>query len=275
VRWQFHTIRHIISSMRPKPDNPPHEDSAYFSLQASWGISTHIGGLRATGRLATLCYIAPDENVLVVGCGNGQTSVYLVRQYGCRITGIDVSEEMVDLSRRRALKKGIADKVVFQVADAQNLPFGDDEFDAVIGESVNAFVPDKLEAMQEYRRVVKPGRRVGINEITWLKTPTPRITDYFLKSMGARPLDAMGWQGLMETGGLKDVTVEVLHPNMLTIWYDELRMMGLSQVFKSWGGFFKMLFSGSPELKKYIKDLWPPPWNILSYMGYGIYTGES
>jgi arsenite methyltransferase len=252
----------------------PESDSAYFSLQASWGISTHIGGLRATGRLAALCRIAPDEKVLVVGCGNGQTSVYLVRQYGCRVTGVDISEEMVDLSSRRSLRKGMADKAIFQVADAQKLPFGDDEFDAVIGESVNIFVPDKLVAMQEYCRVVKPGRRVGINEITWLKTPTPRITDYFLKSMGARPLDASGWQGLMETGGLKDVTTQVLHPNMFTMWYDELSQMGLSQAFTSWGRFFKALFKSSPELRKYLRDLWPPPWNALSYMGYGLYTGE-
>jgi ubiquinone/menaquinone biosynthesis C-methylase UbiE len=250
------------------------EDSTYFSLQASWGISTHIGGLRATEKLAIQCHIKPDNNVLVVGCGNGQASVYLARQHRCHVTGIDTSEEMVNLSLRRALNKGISDRTIFKVADAQNLPFQDNEFDALICESVNAFVPDKLAAMKEYCRVVKPGRRVGMNEVTWLKPPTLRVADYFVRSMGARPFDASGWQGLMKTGGLKDITTQVFHPNMFTMWYDELSQMGVSQAFCSWGRFFKMMVKGSPEVKKYLRELWPPPWNVLSYMGYGIYTGE-
>jgi ubiquinone/menaquinone biosynthesis C-methylase UbiE len=250
------------------------EDSTYFSLQASWGISTHIGGRRATEKLAIQCHIKQDDNVLVVGCGNGQASVYLARQHRCHVTGIDISEEMVSLSLRRALNKGISDRTIFKVADAQHLPFQDNEFDAVICESVNAFVPDKLAAMKEYCRVVKPRRRVGMNEVTWLKPPTPRVTDYFVRSMGARPLQADGWQGLMEAGGLKDVNGQVFHPNMLSMWYDEFRQMGVSQAFSSWGRFFKMMIHNTPEVRKYIRDLWPPPWGILSYMGYGIYTGK-
>jgi ubiquinone/menaquinone biosynthesis C-methylase UbiE len=249
------------------------EESKYFSLQASWGITSHIGGLRATEKLARLCHIKPDDNVLVVGCGNGQTSVYLEQKHHCRITGIDISEEMVKLSRRRASKKGVSDKVVFQVEDAQRLTFNDNEFDAVICESVNSFVPDVQVAMKEYCRVVKPGKRVGMNEVTWLKPPTPRVTDYFIRSMGARPHDAIGWQDLMEAGGLEELTVQVFHPNMLTMWYDEMRQMGMSQALASWGSFFKMMIKNSPEVRKYIRDLWPPPWNILSYMGYGIYIG--
>ena len=249
-------------------------ESTYFSLQASWGISTHIGGLRATEKLVSRCRIKPDDNVLVVGCGNGQSSVYLAQKHRCRITGIDISAEMVDLARRRAAKKKFSDKTRFAVADARQLPFPDDEFDAVICESVNSFVPDKLAAMKEYRRVVKTGGRVGMNEVTWLQPPTPRIADYFDKAMGARPLEAAGWQSLMAEGGLKDVNGRVFHPNMFSIWYDEMRLMGVSQAFRSWGDFFRMLLKNSPEVRKYLRSLWPPPWNVLSYMGYGIYTGE-
>ncbi len=78
----------------------------------------------------------------------------------------------------------------------------------------------------------------------------------------------------MEAGGIKDINCQVIHPNMLTMWYDEMSQMGIYDAFNSWSKFFKMMIQGSPEIKKYLRELWPPPWNVLSYMGYGIYTGK-
>jgi hypothetical protein len=138
---------------------------------------------------------------------------------------------------------------------------------------VNSFVSDKLGAMREYHRVVKPGKNVGINEVTWLQKPKQKITDYFVRTMNSRPLEANVWRDIMETAGLKNITCQLFHPNMLTMWYDEMRQMGFPEAFHAWGKFFKMMIKGSPEIKKYIRATWPPPWNILSYMGYGIYTG--
>ena len=57
------------------------------------------------------------------------------------------------------------------VADAQCLPFADRTFDAVICESVTAFVPGKLRAVAEYARVMRPGGYVGLAEGTWLTPP--------------------------------------------------------------------------------------------------------
>lgn len=260
--------------MSEQIDNTSTGESNYFSLQASWGITNHIGGLRATGKLIQLCRIQPDDNVLVIGSGSGKTAVHLVRKHRCRITCIDISRDMVELAARRAIKEGITDRAGFIVADAQELPFENGEFDAVICESVNSFIPDRPKAMREYARVVKPGKYVGMNEVTWLKPPTPGVADYFIKSMGARPLEAAGWRSLMEDGGLKDVTGQLFRPNILTMWYDELAQTGPADALRGWGKFFRMMFQGSPEVRQYMKDLWPPPWNILNYMGYGLYTGR-
>jgi len=253
--------------------NTPAKDSTYFSLQAMWGITNHIGGLRATRMLVRACGIREEDHVLVVGCGNGKTIIHLAKQHRCRVMSIDISGDMVELARKRAAREGVAGQTEFHVADAQQLPFADSEFDAVICESVNSFVPDKLKAMQEYHRVVRPGRRVGINEVTWLQPPTPKIVDYFIDTMGACPLDAEGWADILETAGLGDVTRRVFRPNMLTMWYDELQQMGITGMFVSWARFFLSLLKWSPELRRFVRKTWPPPWNILSYMGYGIYTG--
>ena len=88
-----------------------------------------------------------------------------------KVVAIDISRDMVKRAEERAKKKRVKDKVEFRVADAQNLPFEDDLFDAVISESVNAFIEDKQKAINEYKRVVKPGGYIGFNEATWIEMP--------------------------------------------------------------------------------------------------------
>jgi len=73
----------------------------------------------------------------------------------------------VERSRESAQRENVTDKVEFRIADAQNLPFEDAVFDAVITESVTAFLEDKQKAVCEYARVTRPGGYVG------LKVPPP------------------------------------------------------------------------------------------------------
>jgi len=250
------------------------KDSAYFSLQAFWGITKHVGGLKATESLIGQSHIEPGSHVLVVGCGTGKTVTHLARKYDCRVAGIDISEDMVRLSRRRAAKEGVDGRTDFRTADAQSLPFPDDAFDAVISESVNVFIPDKLRAMREYLRVVKPGRYVGFNEITWLSPPTPRITEYFMRTMAARPLDADAWKALMKTAGLRNIEARVFHPGLSSMWCDEMKQLGIRDVALAWGRFLGTMMRWSPETREFLRATWPPPWNVLKYMGYGIYSGR-
>lgn len=80
---------------------------------------------------------------------------------------------MVARSRERAEREKVTDRVEYRVADAQDLPFDADRFDAVITESVTVFPEDKQKAVSEYVRVTKPGGYVGLNESVWLKVPPP------------------------------------------------------------------------------------------------------
>ena len=107
--------------------------------------------------------------------------------------GVDLSERMVEWARAQASREGLESRVEFRVADAQNLLFEDDRFDAVISESVLVFVPDREKAIHEYLRVSKPGGYISLNESTWLKTPVPEDVVRFLSQtfVGAR-LEAVG-----------------------------------------------------------------------------------
>ncbi|MGQ9629119.1 MAG: class I SAM-dependent methyltransferase [bacterium] len=120
-----------------------------------------MGGLKATRELIELCRVDKNLYVLDVGCGVGITACYMAKECACKLIAIDLSEDMVRRAEERAKRKGVSDKVEFEVADARALPFKNDLFGAVVSESVNAFIENKQKAINEYKRVAKPGGYVG------------------------------------------------------------------------------------------------------------------
>jgi demethylmenaquinone methyltransferase/2-methoxy-6-polyprenyl-1,4-benzoquinol methylase len=87
-----------------------------------------------------------------------------------RVTGVDISEGMLELGKRKVESAGLQDRIFLQVADSEALPFGDASFDAVTAAfGVRNF--EHLErGLQEMARVLKPGRKAVILEFT-----SPRI----------------------------------------------------------------------------------------------------
>jgi len=101
----------------PKEISEPEPSYYYFELEAYWGTK-HMGGLKATEELIELCHINKGKYILEVGCGVGITACYIAKRYGCRVVGMDISERMIDKSKKRAKREGVEDRVKFTVADA-------------------------------------------------------------------------------------------------------------------------------------------------------------
>lgn len=93
--------------------------------------------------------------VLEVGVGTGISLSYYSSR--CRVTGIDISEEMLDAARRRVTMENLANVEALEVMDAQSLKFADDTFDAVTAQYVVNTVPDPAGALDEFVRVLRPG----------------------------------------------------------------------------------------------------------------------
>ncbi len=187
----------------------------FFDFAAKVGLTKHIGGIEATEMLIELCQISKDKYILDVGCGAGITPVYLAENIGCRVIGVDLSEGMVRRSNERVKKNRLTHMITCQKADAQDLPFEDHSFDAVITESVTAFPEDKQKAVNEYVRVTKPGGFIGLNESTWLKVPPPpELVAWASQDLGAnvQPLTSVEWAGLLETSGLKNMAIMQVFP---------------------------------------------------------------
>lgn len=123
--------------------------------------------------------VVPGDAVLDVCCGTGDLSFALSERVspGGHVVGCDFSEPMLDLAREKAADRGVP--VRFEWADALELPYGEDRFDAVtVGFGVRNFA-DRDRGLREMARVLKPGGRLVILEFTEPKRP-PFSTFYSL-----------------------------------------------------------------------------------------------
>jgi sarcosine/dimethylglycine N-methyltransferase len=126
----------------------------------------HTMGRIATSQLAELASITPADHVLDAGSGIGGTARFLAGQYGCRVAAIDLTEEYCDTARWLNERTGLDDLIAVRQGDVTGLPFADATFQVVISQHVQMNVPDKARLYAEARRVLVPGGRLAIWDIT-------------------------------------------------------------------------------------------------------------
>ena len=111
--------------------------------------------------------LEPGERVLDVGSGAGTDSLVAAQMVGPEgsVTGMDMTPEMLEKARASAGELG-AENVEFVKGEAEALPFPDASFDVVISNGVIDLVPDKDAVFSEIHRVLRPGGRIQIADVT-------------------------------------------------------------------------------------------------------------
>lgn len=125
----------------------------------------HSGQRNATVRLAQLAGVAGAQHVLDVGCGIGGPSRFLAKAFGCRVTGLDLTAEFVEVANMLARRTGLADKVTYRQGDALDLPFADASFDLVWSQNAAMNIADRDRLYAEMCRVLKPAGRLAIQDV--------------------------------------------------------------------------------------------------------------
>jgi sarcosine/dimethylglycine N-methyltransferase len=154
----------------------------------------HTRGLAATAELAALIGITADMSVLDVGSGVGGPARFLAATYGCRVTGVDLSEPFVDAARYLTERTGQSGQVSFEIASALELPFDGGRFDVALLQHVAMNIYDRARLYREIRRVLKLGGRFATFDVVlnggephypvpWARTPA---TSFLLTAAATR-----------------------------------------------------------------------------------------
>jgi ubiquinone/menaquinone biosynthesis C-methylase UbiE len=188
------------------------------------GESFHPGGTKLTGRLGQIMDLTPRSRVLDVAAGKGTSAIFLATRFGCEVMGIDYGRKSVEEADRIAKDMGLRERVSFQRADAERLPFADGSFDAVICECAFCTFPNKQAAADEFARVLRSGGQVGLSDLTRNGALAPELDgllSWIACIADAQPLAA--YAALLSAAGLK-VQVTEAHDAALTELVDQMRL---------------------------------------------------
>ena len=162
----------IVASTQAYYDGPA--DEIYRTI---WGDNLHLGvpcspecphpeAMEHTNEImANAVSLTPEMRVLDLGCGYGSTARYLAANFGCAVTGTNISEKELELARSRAAEAGLDDLLSFEYGDFHHLEYGDGTYDVVWSQEAFLHAADKIAVLSECRRVVKPGGSLVFTDI--------------------------------------------------------------------------------------------------------------
>ena len=220
-------------------------------------------GTGAWSRLLALKFvdfmeIQEGDSVLDVGCGTGILALAVAEKTrAAKIVGIDLSKGFIEYARGKSKDP----RLVFQQGDAQKLPYADNSFDRSMAMLVIQFVPDKLKAIAEMKRVTKTGGAIGTalwdavagmspNQSLWDAATALDLPADIPSARQSASNSAAGLMKLLSEAGLEDITVT-----------DILIERRFSSLDEYWiplatgeGVPGKLLGSLSPERRKTVKE---------------------
>ena len=164
----------------------------------------HVGGRPATLAFAEQFGPRPGMRLLDLGCGLGGAARYFAQERGCRVSGIDLSEEYVNVANALAARVGLDELVSCEAGSALALPFEPGSFDGAYMFHVGMNIQDKARLFAEVRRVLRPSGLYGIYDVMRLAPgelsfPVPWASGPDSSFVA----DAPGYRRLLEAAGFE------------------------------------------------------------------------
>jgi phosphatidylethanolamine/phosphatidyl-N-methylethanolamine N-methyltransferase len=187
-----------------------YENIAWF-YDLTFGPALHPGRVDSIRRMS----IKAGDRILEVGVGTGINAPLYPRD--CTVTGIDLSESMLEKARDRVVRKGVRNVRLMEM-DAAEMKFADDTFDIVYAPYVISVVPDPVAVAREMCRVCRPGGRIIIlnhfRSASRLGAWLERIIAPFTLYLGFK--SDLDLPGFLCQAGLRPLSIEKV--NVPRIW---------------------------------------------------------
>lgn len=175
----------------------------------------HVRGRKATHDLARDVKPGRNTAVLDVGCGLGGAARYLAKEFGCRVTGLDLSAEYCRVATTLTRRLGLDALVTFRQGNALDIPFPDASFDLVWTQHAAMNIADKAGLYAEMWRVLKPGGRLALYDILagqggepyfpvpWAREPSISFlstSELLLETLTATGFEPLIWRDVTDEG---------------------------------------------------------------------------
>ncbi|MCL2270079.1 MAG: methyltransferase domain-containing protein [Treponema sp.] len=178
--------------------------------------------LQLLEELCSHMQLSPGMKILDMGCGKGLTSIFLAKEFGVTVFANDLWTDPTE-NRKRFDEAGVSDRVFPIHAEAHNLPYAKEFFDAAISvDSYHYYGADELYFPCVFTRLVKPGGQFGIavpGLIREYECGYPETHKSFWNEDMFSFHSAIWWRALWEKTGIANITFCYNIPDPKAIWY--------------------------------------------------------
>ena len=200
-----------------------------------FGDSLHPGGLALTNRLARLMEVQAGDWVLDLASGRGVSAMAVSRVFHCNVVGVEFGAASVAESLAKSTESPSAPTCFFIRGDAECPPIRPGRFDAAFCECSMSLFMDKAGAVDEITRLLRPGGRFGLSDVTLAPGALPAELDGAVGQLLclSDALDVQGYLSLLEGAGLKVVQQEDSSAEILKIMDQVEGKLGALNAWKS------------------------------------------
>jgi SAM-dependent methyltransferase len=168
----------------------------------------HARGYPATVELADVLPIKAEHHIVDIGCGLGGPARYMAERFGCRVSGVDITEPFVDAANKLTALLSMTGKVMATQGDGQHLPYADAVFDGGYTQHVTMNVADRARFFGEAFRVLKPGAYFALTEHGLGPTGEPHLpVPWSEDGTGAYLITPADTVAFLEQAGFIDIAV--------------------------------------------------------------------
>lgn len=167
------------------------------------------GGVDTTKEFVQMLNLKPGQKVLDVGGGIGGGAIYMSKNFGVKVTSVDLSSNMTQIGRERAEEAGVtSDQVQFEIADATKREYPDESFDVVYSRDTILHISDKLALFQRFYNFLRPGGKLLISD--YCCSPGEHSEEFkaYVKQRGYTLLSPEEYGKTLEQAGFVNVRAE-------------------------------------------------------------------